>query len=255
MLSLLLAHFFKWLNVIFTIIFLIAGAGLIGAAAYVFATNGGVLANELSNLGPIAILVMVLGAIIFVVSFLGCCGSCTESRCCLNMYAIILFILIACEVAMGIYAFIHRGTVIEELTQKSWDQMSQLSRNKIEDDFHCCGWGRYDADGFCAMPNPKYQPFCETIVVNWFHKSFFILAMSALGVGIVQIFGLVSSCCLSSSIKHAKKREHDRERLLNEARQANRYPSSYSQPQAQPQGNVQYSGYGYQNNYQQKSAY
>jgi CD63 antigen len=235
----------KWLNILFTMIFLLAGAILIGASAYVFATNGGVLANELSNLGPIAILVMVLGSIIFVVSFLGCCGSCQESRCLLNMYAIILFILIICEVSMGIYAFVHRGTVVDRLTQNSWDKMPVASRNEIENDFKCCGWSRYDQDGMCDSANHKYDPFCETLVINWFHKSFFILAMTALGVGIVQIFGLISSCCLSSSIKAAKNREHDREKLLRDAREANRYPHSH-QPQAAPQGQVQYSGYGYQ---------
>lgn len=85
---------------------------------------------------------------------------------------------------------------------------------------------------------------CEDVLKQWIHSSFFILAMVCMGVAIVQVFGLVISCILAASIA-SSHREHDREKLLNEAREANRLPPSY--PVAYQQ--VPQQGYGYVQRY------
>ena len=244
---LLAARLFKGLHVLVNVLFLLAGAGLIAVGAYVVATNGGVLSDELSNTTPLAILVMSLGGFIFVISFIGCCGAARESRCLLNTYSIILILLLAAQIGIGVYAFVHRGRVDEDLTQQAWRKIDLAARNKIEDDFKCCGWLEYDEAGFCSSAAPKYARMCAPLIKAWVHHNLFILAMVALGVAAIQIFGLVISCCLSAAI-NASHKAHDRERLLNEARAANRMPYSSAPPPAQ-YGNVQqagYAGYGYQ---------
>lgn len=64
--------------------------------------------------------------------------------------------------------------------------------------------------------------------------------MAAIVVASIQLFGLIVACCLSCAIRNAH-REHDREKLLHEAREANRLPPAY------PVYTVQQThGYGYQ---------
>jgi hypothetical protein len=112
------------------VLFLIAGALLIAAGAYVLATNGASLA-ALSNLGPIAIGVVVCGGIIFFVSFIGCMGSCKESRCLLNFYSFLLILFIAAEISISVYAFVHRGTVVDSLTAQMWNNLPAPTQVRI----------------------------------------------------------------------------------------------------------------------------
>jgi CD63 antigen len=248
-----LARLVKGLHVFVNVLFLLAGAGLIAVGAYVIATNGGVLSDELSNTTPLAIMLIVLGGFIFVVSFIGCCGAARESRCLLNTYAIILILLLGSQIAVGVYAFVHKGEVTAKLTQEFWDtKLTLAEQNQIENDFKCCGWTQPDQSGQCAGSNPN-PPFplshtCAAAVLAWVHSSLFILALVALGVATIQVFGLIFSCCLSAAINASQKahRHHDRERLLADARQANRMPYSTAPPPHQG-ANVQYAGYGYQN--------
>ena len=251
------ARLVKGLHVFVNVLFLLAGAGLIAVGAYVIATNGGVLSQELSNTTPIAIISIVLGSFVFAVSFIGCCGAARESRCLLNTYAVIIVLLLASQIGIGVYAFVHRGELTTKLTQNFWDNKLTLAdQNQIENDFKCCGWTQPDKSGQCSAmsPNPPYQEKCASLVLAWLHSSLFILAMVALGVAAIQFFGLIFSCCLSAAINASQKtdRHHDRERLLDDARQANRMPYSATPPPApqhhQQQGaNVQYAAYGYQN--------
>ncbi len=76
---------------------------------------------------------------------------------------------------------------------------------------------------------------------SWLKNSFFWLAIAGMIVAAIEIFGLIVACGLSSSIRHAQHREHDREKLLHEAREANRLPPAY--PVYTVQGSQ---GYGYQ---------
>jgi hypothetical protein len=81
------------------------------------------------------------------------------------------------------------------------------------------------------------------VLQAWLESSFFWLAIAGIIVGAIQIFGLIVGCGLSSAIRHAQHREHDREKLLHEAREANRLPPAYPVYTVQ-QGAPQ--GYGYQ---------
>lgn len=73
----------KGLHILINVLFLIAGGLLIAAGAFVLVTNGAVLTPALSNLAPIAIIVICAGGVIFFVSLIGCIGSC---RVCLSVF-------------------------------------------------------------------------------------------------------------------------------------------------------------------------
>jgi hypothetical protein len=163
------ARVFKGLHVFVNILFLLAGAGLIAIGAYVLATNGATLAPSLSNLAPLAIIVIVIGGFVFFISFLGCCGSCQESRCLLNFYAILLFLIIGAEIGLSVYTFVHRGTVMDNISGQ-WTKMPPASRQQIEVDLKCCGWTQLGVPAetsgtVCTGPPWTYDRPCEPVVV------------------------------------------------------------------------------------------
>lgn len=185
-----------------------------------------------------AVIFIALGGLIFVVSLIGCCGSSRESRCLLNTYALLLLLLLGAQIGIGVFAFVERGHLVVAMNQTAWQKIPIAQRNVLEDDFACCGWTTYDEQGMCAAANPKYAPFCAPVIRTWLHNHYFIIAIVALVVGAIQLFGLVVSCCLSAAI-NASHKAQDRERLLNEAREANRMPPPGGYQQQQ------YNGYGY----------
>ena len=58
-----------------------------------------------------SITVIVVGSIVFLTGFLGCCGAFKESPCMLTTYAVILIILLIMEVVAGILAVVFRNQV------------------------------------------------------------------------------------------------------------------------------------------------
>jgi hypothetical protein len=163
------ARVFKGLHVLVNILFLLAGAGLIAVGAYVLATNGATLSPSLSNLAPLAIIVIVTGGVVFFISFLGCCGSCQESRCLLNFYSIVLILIISAEIGLSIYTFVHRGTVMDNINN-AWTTMPPATRQQIEVDLKCCGWMQTGVPAetsgtVCTAPPWTYNRPCEPVVV------------------------------------------------------------------------------------------
>ncbi|KAJ8966208.1 hypothetical protein NQ317_001306 [Molorchus minor] len=63
---------------------------------------GEVLPKDL-GLAPILI---IIGAIVFITAFLGCCGAVKESTCMLTTYAIVLLTIFIIQVAIAVYVFI-----------------------------------------------------------------------------------------------------------------------------------------------------
>uniref|UniRef100_A0A3Q3GQ09 CD81 molecule a n=1 Tax=Labrus bergylta TaxID=56723 RepID=A0A3Q3GQ09_9LABR len=60
-------------------------------------------------------ILIAVGAVMMVVGFLGCYGAIQESQCLLGTFFACLVILFACEVAAGIWGFMHRETVSKEM--------------------------------------------------------------------------------------------------------------------------------------------
>ncbi|KAF7655687.1 hypothetical protein LDENG_00052450, partial [Lucifuga dentata] len=60
-------------------------------------------------------ILIAVGAVMMVVGFLGCYGAIQESQCLLGTFFACLVILFACEVAAGIWGFMHKDTVSKEM--------------------------------------------------------------------------------------------------------------------------------------------
>jgi len=94
---------------------------------------------------------IVLGALIFIVGFLGCCGTCKESSCMLWTFIILMCGLIALEVVLVIFGGLFLDGVKTDLEDQMVDQIRTEYYNETSDDlvsevwntiqeeFDCCG--------------------------------------------------------------------------------------------------------------------
>jgi hypothetical protein len=134
----------------------------------------GVVASQLPNPRTISIAIIVIGAIMFVFGFAGCCGACKESRCLLTIYIFLMLLVMVIQVAFVIVAFVFRAKIPDILndslastviTQINGDYKSVSDKTafnlfflSLQYDAQCCGANGY-ADYFnkSLYQNNTYQ--------------------------------------------------------------------------------------------------
>merc|ERR1712018_23508 len=97
-----------------------------------------------------AVTLIIVGVVVFVVAFLGCCGACKESSGMLLTYAVIITILFVIQVIAGICGVVFKDkildvlgssmneTVISRYGQTNMDETTQ-SWDYMQRSFKCCG--------------------------------------------------------------------------------------------------------------------
>lgn len=58
----------------------------------------------------------VFGSLMFLISFMGCCGALKQIKCLLGMYSFILLLLLLAEIGIGIFAAVYSVKLKEVLT-------------------------------------------------------------------------------------------------------------------------------------------
>ncbi|CAD6187127.1 unnamed protein product [Caenorhabditis auriculariae] len=155
-------------------------------------------------------ILVAVGALLFFVGFLGCCGAACESPVLLGLFFFIIVILTAIELGATIFAMTNREhfvSAVEQVLEKSsTTPQMRLNIKPIQDVFHCCGAtaatkNLYVTDGICtdpALPNcfdrisHMVDSWGETIVV----VAFVLLA--------VELFSMLFSCILCRASREVR---------------------------------------------------
>jgi hypothetical protein len=100
---------------------------------------------NLSNFFPT--LVIVIGAFIFFISLIGCCGAMRENRCLLETYSISLLMLILTQIVLAVLIFLF----IDDIQRESLGNFNRMWRTRgnskesrmmldlIQENLECCG--------------------------------------------------------------------------------------------------------------------
>ncbi|XP_066523285.1 CD9 molecule b isoform X1 [Hoplias malabaricus] len=214
----------KYLMFAFNFLFWIAGTGVLAVALWLRfdkATEG---LFQVEN-SPTAFftgvyILIVAGALMMVVGFLGCCGAIRESPCMLGLFFVFLLIIFAAEVAAGIWGLSNKDKIVEEVktfyTQTYNNYLSTQSQpladglKAIQYSLQCCGTTGTSfagADKTC----PQQQGLqglittsCPAAIDDLFNAKLHIIGGVGIGIGVVMIFGMIFSMMLCCAIKRTR---------------------------------------------------
>jgi len=218
--------FMFFINVVFAIVGLI----LIGVGAYT-QLQAKDYADFLSdNYVKTPIFIIIVGCVIFMIAFFGCCGAATESKCMIYTYSVLISLLLIAQIGAAIAAYALRGDIKTEIEDKMTKGMKNYGDdgfesttnlwNVVQDDLNCCGvngvadWadnGKETPDSCCKdeneskgcaeNPDNLNTKGCLTEFESKFVGNFSIIGGVALGFGAVQLIGVLFSCYLAKRVR------------------------------------------------------
>ncbi|XP_011312680.1 CD63 antigen [Fopius arisanus] len=222
----------KYILFIFNLIFAISGIAIISAGAIVLADVG-----EFSHfmdgkiLGPPVVLI-VAGAIVFIIAFLGCYGAIKENYTLLMAFAGAMLLIFIIELSVGIAAAVFRSNfsdVMKESLRYSMKNYSQSESDKmawddVQTKLKCCGvesekdWieagvlqpgvlpssccTNGDTGNQCLESNVEvYRDGCYLQLKMRVENNARILIGVGIGIAFIELAGIVLACCLAMAIK------------------------------------------------------
>ncbi|XP_021542839.1 CD63 antigen [Neomonachus schauinslandi] len=178
------------------------------------------------------VVIIAVGAFLFLVAFMGCCGACKENYCLMITFAIFLSLIMLVEVAAAIAGYVFRDKVMLEFNKDFRQQMQNyrkdnrttLALDKMQEDFKCCGAANYtDWESVPSVPKGQvpdsccinvtkdcgvsfqvkniYPEGCVEKIGGWLRRNVLVVAAAALGIAFVEVLGIVFACCLVKSIR------------------------------------------------------
>ncbi|XP_034433712.1 CD81 antigen-like [Hippoglossus hippoglossus] len=225
----------KYLLFFFNFIFWLAGGVILGVALWLRHDPKTSNLLELEFEGAhapstfyISVHILIaVGAVMMVVGFLGCYGAIQESQCLLGTFFACLVILFACEVAAGIWGFMHKDTVSKEMinfydsvydnamTTSLSDQKKQTTASVLKvfhETLNCCGKGLgtsimttlTDSLGITDIcPSSKINVSCHTRIQELFSDKVYLIGIAALVVAVIMIFEMIFSMVLCCGIRNS----------------------------------------------------
>jgi len=142
----------KLLTLVLNVVFLIIGVYLIIIG--IFSRTYGDLSHYIST-PTISYSTIAIGGVIFIISFLGFCGSYKESIFCLILYTVVLMLIVGALVFVS-YEATYEYKHVRQLVKKAWDEMDPKEKRDIEEQFICCGFYRPDKSQFCEEMVEKH---------------------------------------------------------------------------------------------------
>ncbi|XP_053410322.1 CD63 antigen isoform X1 [Nycticebus coucang] len=178
----------------------------------------------------VPVVIITVGAFLFLVAFVGCCGACKENYCLMITFAIFLSLILLVEVAAAIAGYVFRNKVMSEFNKDFRQDMENYLKDnhtalvvdRLQKEFECCGAANYtDWESIPSMAKIRvpdsccvnvtvgcgrdlkeiYTEGCVEKIGGWLRKNILVVAAAALGIAFVEVLGIVFACCLVKSIR------------------------------------------------------
>jgi len=222
----------KYLLFIFNLVFVVTGIVLLIVGAVILGSykDYSFLLDDRFFSAPA--LLIAVGAIVFVVSFFGCCGAVKENHCMILTFSILLLLVFILELSGGIAGYVLRDSARDFLSDKLNKSMHSYNSSTESQEFwyrmqtsmECCGTNGYRdwQDVFhndslplsccprssaavgldvCNATSTVYPKGCleqfGTFVMN--HAA--VLGGAGVGIAFIQLLGVVLACLLARHIR------------------------------------------------------
>lgn len=220
----------KNLIFIFNFFFAISGIVIIvcgGYSLHLFKKTGPVVGDDYVS-APV--ILIVVGSIVFLVAFLGCCGAMQESYCMLMLFSVFLFLILVAEIAAGALGFVYKGKVDHIAKDKFTSSLKDYNRESegkvkpvheawdfIQSQLKCCGVTDFrDWKNDAGIDPPKsccpnadqcnaekdyYSKGCYDKVKEDISQYAVYVGIAGIGIGLIEIIGIIFACCLANQVK------------------------------------------------------
>jgi len=176
------------------------------------------------NVQVVPILFIVIGAIIFIIAFFGCCGAIKESHCMTVTYSTFLMIILLLQIILAIVVFVYIGDIqeatkiaIDRLWTKRTDEGGDKIWDGIQSTLRCCGlngptdWLLSTPASCCdgatiCTPLNAFKNGCRDTLNDFIYTSGNVIGAVALGVAGIELVGFIFACCLANSIRNQSRR-------------------------------------------------
>jgi len=218
--------FVKYLVYFFNFLFAVSGLILLSVGAVILARYYHYynFVGETFWSAPIALI--VVGAIVILIAFVGCCGAAKESSWMTLTFSVLLAFIFLTELGVGIAGYVKHSELRETLDDQFNSTLmsftnssdSKLAWKKIQTELKCCGvngpedWkplyrndtvpasccepGRETCTRLSARPEG-----CKEKLYGLLDESALLLGFVGLGIAGVQLLGVCLGCCLSRGFK------------------------------------------------------
>ncbi|KAL7753231.1 hypothetical protein RI367_001006 [Sorochytrium milnesiophthora] len=220
-------HATKWAVFVVSLLTSLAGIVLIILGIYSLNDATSLLASR-----TIPIVMMVVGSLVFLISFLGCFGTVTESRSILTVFFSCLLALVLVQVVFAVLALANKGNYenyLEDQWQGAYDKHPRVIRD-IQEEYACCGfrfttdraYPKSSSDACLKSSEFGYQISCYRELSRRYRSSQTTLGVGAIAIAAVQLLSLLFTFMLIRMLPTAEQQERDllaeHRRLLNESR-------------------------------------
>uniref|UniRef100_A0A336KBV0 Tetraspanin n=1 Tax=Culicoides sonorensis TaxID=179676 RepID=A0A336KBV0_CULSO len=180
------------------------------------------------------LVLIVVGSVVFIIAFFGCCSAIKENSCMILTFSILLVLIFLTEIGVGISGYIKHSELPEILDHNfnktflsyNSDADSRQAWSLIQDEFKCCGISKpedwreiYKNDTVprsCCPPGtippdlPKNttctqeyaaKQGCKRQLNEFLDGYALILAGVGVSIAFVQLLGVCLACCLSRAFK------------------------------------------------------
>jgi len=220
----------KYLMFFFNFLFWLSGLILIIIGAIVRDKYGDKFADLSAQFANAPVLIIVVGVIVFVIGFLGCCGAVKENYCMVTTFAVLLALIFILEIVAGALGISYKNKV-QGLAESQLDKEikhynmngTSILLNWAQQKLECCGRmgpGDYNNHtskdpAFCAgkdqgvkschtgqdCTNKVYPKGCQEKVVTFVKDNMILVGGVAIGIAFIQLLGIVFACLLMKAIK------------------------------------------------------
>lgn len=185
-------------------------------------------------------LLIAVGVIVLIVSFLGCCGALKENYCMIVAFTALLILIFILELSAGIAGYVCRDAAEEVLTAKLTESMVNYGKNDtvitalwdlIQRNFECCGANAPDdwekvakmsngtsvvpqsccgpASGFdpftCSSDSkpPRFTDGCTRKFGEFVRDKAVVIGGAGVTIALIQLLGILMACRLASAMRRA----------------------------------------------------
>lgn len=223
----------KSLMIFFNFIFSILGLALLIIGIWVLNNYGTFFSFSAGKFAKAEILLIVVGAFVMLMGFLGCFGSITENYCLLATFVGFLAIILTVELSAGIIGFVYKNDVqeaaVKALKRATENYSGEPGARKILDKLQqimtCCGAnGPNDynltaagnhTENYCGVTagavkschkksdcgGELFKDGCMVKIVKLFKGNLAVIGGAAFGIAFIQLIGILFACCLMKEIK------------------------------------------------------